>query len=143
MNPNFFRSKLFKISFFALTTVFLFSGLPKIINEVKMDVFAAGTGKVHVAQIALKIQTCQTTPACIGTCALCGGCGAYDQLQYAILFGQEARSELIRSCPSIGFKPMQGNGMCNVGEVIFGLAQDMTLSKITPADAMNFFCGKQ
>ena len=122
---------------------FLFSGCPVLINETEMAVFAQAGGKVHVAQIATKIQTCQTPPACAYTCALCGGCGEFDQLTYTVNFGMEARSEFLRGCPTIGFKPMQGNGMCDVGEIIFGLAQDMTMSKITMADAMNFYCGRQ
>ena len=143
MNFSFIYSQYFKMSFCLIMAIFLFSGLPKVINETKMNIYAAGTGKVHVAQIVFKNQSCQVTPACVASCALCGGCGPYDQLQYAIMFGQEARSELIRSCPSIGFKPFQGTGMCNVGEVIFGIAADVVMGKITPADANNFFCGKQ
>lgn len=142
-NIHYMQNKLIKILILTILLIILWGGCPGIIEEVQMEASAAGSISVHVAEIATKIQTCQTTPACVAACALCGGCGAHDQLLYTIKFGQEARSELIRGCPSIGFKPMQGTGMCNVGEVIFGMAQDSITGKITPADANKFFCGVQ
>ncbi len=100
------------VSFVSLSVVTLFALFPLNGKAFGMKVFA---GKI-VAQIPM--ATCTNYYTC-EACSLCG-CGSWDQLIIAPMYGIETRSTFY-ACKMPSFMPM-GTGNMTVGSTVFGHA---------------------
>lgn len=96
----------------------------------QVNVKASGL-KVFVGRISviLPMQICSNQYSC-NACNMCG-CGKWDQLTIAPIFGTNANSQFY-ACKETAFLPM-GTGNLSWGSISFGVCQDNKLKFYNPA----------